>query len=133
MIFSENRKTTHGSSPRARFPDKALVVRGTAFGGPRAGAFAAAPVAFAEIARQAATAAGALAAGADDHGDGAGRLDLAVDGDCGDAAGVGERAVLDADRIAIAAVAIALFGDDRHAPQAVISRHRVGAGRSDGG
>ena len=73
-----------------------------------------------------------LAAGAHDHGDGAGRLNLAVDRDGGDAAGIGERAVLDADRVAIAAIAIALFGDDRNAPQAIISRHSVRAGRGNG-
>src|SRR5580698_4756568 len=121
-----------GLSLRTRSWEKALVVRGAAFGGPGAGAFAAGPVAFAEVARQTAGAGGALAAGAHDHRDGAGRLDLAIDGDRSDAAGIGERAVLDADRIAITAVAVALFGDDGDAPQAVISRHCVGAGRGDG-
>ena len=41
-------------------------------------------------------------------------------------AGIDQLAVGNADRIAIAAVAIALFGDDRDAPQAVITRRGKG-------
>jgi len=70
---------------------------------------------------------GALAACADRHGNGAGLRDLAGDGE-GVAAGIGEYAVRNADRIAVAAVAIALFGDDRDAPQAVIARRCKGRG-----
>src|SRR5579872_5392353 len=99
-----------------------------ALGGPRTRAGAGRPRAAAGVAGEPAGAAGAGVAMAYVHGHGAVAADLAADSD-GDVAAIAEHAIGDAHGIAIAGNAVALFGDDRHAPDAVIARHGdAGAG-----
>src|SRR5262245_52854904 len=94
---------------------------------PGTGALAALPGAGARGAGELARAGRALAAGAYHDGDLAIAGNLAVDG--GGARSLGdEGAILDADRIAIGAVAGALVGDDHNAPGAV----KAGCGASRG-
>ena len=73
------------------------------------------------VSRHAAGAGGALAAARDRDGHGALVADLAGNRE-GGAARIADRAVLDLDRIAVGAVAGALFGDDQDAPVAVEAR-----------
>src|SRR5262245_39836879 len=94
---------------------------------PGTGALPALPRALTHGAREAAGAGRALVAGV--HGD----RDLAVAGNSsvdggGARAFVQQRAVLDADRIAVSAVAVPSLGHDDHAPDAIIIRGRAGRG-----
>src|SRR5580704_10130406 len=99
MIFwARPQKIPGAAAPGIRLFRQTMQELGTAFRGPGAGAVAAAPGAFAEVAGEPAGAVGALACGADHHGDGAGGHDLAGDVH-GDVAGIGEQAVGNADRI----------------------------------
>src|SRR5262245_19749530 len=98
---------------------------------PGTGALAALPGAGAAGAGEAARASRALAAGAHRDGDLAIGGNLAVDG--GGARSLGdEGAILDADRVAIGAVAGALVGDDDDAPDAVEAGRGAGRGREHG-
>src|SRR5271169_2880721 len=93
-------------------------------GGPGAGAGAGLPGALAGIGQKPAGACRPRLAVAHDHGDRAVGGNLAADIDRHVAA-IGENAVGNAQGIAIARDAVALLGDDRHAPQAVIARHGI--------
>ena len=88
---------------------------------PRAGARNAAPRAPTNRTGKAAGAGRARVAMAHGDGDSTVRRDLAANADQ-EIASVNQDTVGDPDRITVARYAIALFGDDRHAPYAVIAR-----------
>ena len=124
------------SSPRLfPRPRGTKSLRAAALRRPRARAGAALPMAAAAVAGKAPGPGRALVAGADGHDDGAGRRDFAADREQVRAA-VRQEALRDTDRVTIAAVAVALLGDDGHAPNAVVARHgrvRGGGGGEAGG
>jgi hypothetical protein len=104
-------------------PTLGSPLRTSTFRRPCARAGAARPKSVAHVAGQPARAARARTAVAHGHRNKAGWRHLAGDGE-GGVAGIGEQAVRDADRIAVAGIAVALLGNDRDAPNAVITRHR---------
>src|SRR5580658_11169521 len=99
-----------GSFDLAQGREQSLL-RAAALRRPRARAGAALPMAAAVVAGKASRADGALGPGADRHDDGAGRSDVPGDSERVRTA-VGQDAVGDADRVTIAAVAVALFRND---------------------
>src|SRR5690349_3134913 len=101
-----------------------------ALGRPGAGAGAAAPVAFAGRGAEAAGAGGVLVAVADLDRHRAVAADLAGDVERG-VARVLQALALDRDRITIGAIAIALLGDDHHAPLAIEIAGRLHGRRGD--
>src|SRR5262249_52284182 len=96
---------------------------------PSAGAAAALPGTAAGRAGEPARAHGALLAIADGNSHRTIAAHLAGNVDRG-VAGIGQRAALDPNRVAIGAITVAMLGHDQHAPQAVIARS-CGGGYGD--
>src|ERR1044072_3862887 len=117
-------------SERGRREEQSETLR-AALGGPGAGAVAASrrPGARAVGAGHAAGTGRALVALGNRDGDRAVRADLAGHIE-GGGARIADRAVLDLDRIAVGAVAGALFGDDQDTPAAVEALRRGDRGRT---